>query len=138
MTCRCDNPVRHANHRYNCCGNCLRVLNEDWLANDRTFNEFFGYLAELPDVPTGFVEQCRARERAGRLTFGNSFHGRDNEIEATEEAADFAIYMMLGQLKRRRLGRPEDRAKALEASRLVARAWQLAMELDAENHAPCV
>jgi hypothetical protein len=109
------------------------VLDDRWLSTDSNFDEFFDHLSQSPDVPQAFVEHCRYRERAGRPVFGNRFHGRNNEREAAEEVADFAIYMLLGQLKRRRLGLPENRAKAMEAARHAAIAWRLAWELDQEG-----
>jgi hypothetical protein len=99
------------------------------VTTDELFAEFFDHLGACPDVPPGFVEHCRIRERAGRDLFGDEYLRRDNELEATEEAADFAIYMMLFLLRRRAEGREEDRSRALEAARHVAIGWRLALEL---------
>ena len=92
-------------------------------SNDRTFNEFFDQLADLPDVEPSFIEHCRHRETAGRDEFGHAFLDRDNCLEGLEEAADLAIYSELHLLRCRREGRREQTELALEAARLAALAY---------------
>lgn len=135
----CDCPVPadhkdfHAGFRDGWCRNCGRKLNPDWLSTDENFNRFFDHLAATPGVHPEFVEHCRRRELAGRPEFGCLFLDRENEIEGCEEVADFANYMMFSLLRRRREGRHENTAKALEAARHAAIAHRLALELASED-----
>jgi hypothetical protein len=130
--CRCKKPrINERNPDF--CRTCGVRLSEEWLSTDENVSEFFDLVAPSPDVHDHFIQHCRDRERAGRDEFGLSYLIRDNEHEAMEEVADFAIYMYLTGLQRRRQGRYHHEAKALEAVRHAAIAHRLAAELAGEG-----
>ena len=98
------------------CLACAKLICGDWVADDDTMGEFFDRLAEgmnLPfDLDPGhpfefFRRQCLNRERAGRERFRLRYLGRDNALDATEEAADLANYSAFGQMVHRRNGEHE-------------------------------
>lgn len=130
--CRCQRP-RVNDRRPGWCRVCGVQLDRRVLSSDENFAEFFDHLLTSPDVHANFVNHCRAREVAGRDTFGLAYLSRENELEATEEVADYGIYLYLAMLRRKREGREVNWAKALEATRHAAIAHQLALELAAEE-----
>ncbi len=79
-------------------------------------------LAALPEVHDHFIQTCRAREFAGRETFGSAYLGRDNIGEAWEEAADFANYAFFEVLNRRAEGKDDRMDLALIAAHHAAMA----------------
>jgi hypothetical protein len=117
--CICEKPIpspipAHA-------GQCLRCVSKiESLTTDDTVAKFFDRLGEslFPYDPFGelvssdawesFREHCERRELAGRDTFGNRFMSRDSILEAEEEAADLALYLLLDNL-RHELEEGEDR-----------------------------
>lgn len=118
----------------------------EWQTTDETAREFYIRLAEalFPyNQQTGelmvepwfedFREHCALREIAGRETFGFTYLSRSNEIEATEEAADGAIYMLLHGLRARREGwEPEDDVR-FTAAYHFAKAHQYSRMLRAKR-----
>lgn len=85
--------------------------------------EWLARLAALPEVSTEFLEQCYAREVAGREYFGLKFLNRDNAPEGMEEAADGANYAFFEILKSRRENGPDKEDRALRAAYHFAMAW---------------
>jgi hypothetical protein len=139
VTRECDCPVPRDHREFSpgfrdgYCRHCGGWINPAWLSTDETFDEFFDHLARIPGVTPAFIQHCRQRELAGRPVFGHEFLARNNDIEASEEVADFANYMLFRCLRKRREGKPSNRAKALRAAHHAALAHQLALELAAEQ-----
>lgn len=152
--CSCVLPVESVNpRRPNTCAACGLRISPEWSSTDENTREFFRRLGEglFPyNRQTGelmadkwyveFQAHCERRERAGREIFGLAFHRRDNPLEAMEEAADGAIYMLLDTLKQRREGRgDEDIDVILTAAKHFALAHKYLAALRAKRrHTPGV
>jgi hypothetical protein len=118
------------------------MLDPEWVSSDRTIGKLFDRLAEaLPpgeadsDEFYAFRAQCEAREKAGRNTFGFRYLNRSNTTEALEEAADFALYLMLDSLREvRDNGSEEDMDLVLIGARHAYKAHATARHLRARRH----
>ena len=128
--CVCDYP-NPKGWRPSECVQCGRAIDPSYVTNDANLDDFFNHLGSIPGIDPTFIEQCKARERAGRDTFGLKYLGkeRNNPREAHEEAADFTMYLYLHLLKCHRNGTHEDIATAMEACAHAATAWKLASRL---------
>ncbi len=108
--CACKVPEPHTDPRKaHACVRCGFVLGPAWTSSNETVAAFFDSLARTfpswPHVPPWFENfrlHCEAREFAGRKTFRQTFHARDNAAEGFEEAADGALYALFDSLKTRR------------------------------------
>ena len=131
------------------CVKCPGYINPAWTSNNETVAEFYDRLeaslfhpARLrnPDEAVrafrSFRAQAEVRELAGRTKFGHSHLTRDNAMEATEEAADLANYMMFDLLSTRRRGDTEEIELALTAAQHAFEAWRYALALRARRHQP--
>ncbi len=122
MSCACPIPRESVNPRTNgSCVACGKIIDPNWSSNDQTLGTFLDRLRDAfpGEPPEGFDlfrRHCEHRERAGRKTFGESFHGRDNLAEGLEELVDLVLYMHLDILKSRRAGGDEDWDTALSAA----------------------
>lgn len=111
------------------CQRCGHRILPKWQTNTGNVNEFFGQLQSLPGVPRDFIIQCVEREAAGREEFGYEYLGRNNVKEASEESADFGVYLYLHVLKKRRQGK-DALEPALRAAHLIAQAHAILAEMD--------
>lgn len=130
------------------CVECGLYINPAWTSNDGTMAEFFdrleeslfplGVLAATPNDDLrafhAFRLQAEVREIAGRRRFQHRHLGRDNPREATEEAADFANYMLYSLLADRRRGEREEWPIALSGAADAFRAWRWAVALRGHKH----
>src|SRR5690348_6441337 len=141
MSCRCEVPRESPNPRSaGSCMVCGKIIERAWTSNDETVKAFFDHLertfpgSEPPPDFAPFRQQCEAREREGHSDFGHAFLGRDNCIAATEEAADFAIYMLLDTLKAlREGGTDDDSALAMQGAIYAYKAHRTALQLRAKR-----
>ena len=148
--CDCEVPHPSIDPRFpDRCESCGWFINPAWVSNNRTMREFFDRLAEAT-FPAGvlyglegppawwddFRLHVEMREFSGRKKFGHSFLRRDNALEATEEAADTAIYALLDLLAARRRGDREEWALALTLAQKAAEAHKAARDLRAHRHEP--
>lgn len=109
--CRCERPVRSPNpRRKDTCVACSGWVNPAWDSTSPNLAAFFERLAEsAPDAwLDAFREHCELRELTGREKFGHSYLVRNNPVEATEEAADGALYIYLDGLRLIREGHSDD------------------------------
>jgi len=126
-------------------------MRSEWESNNETVTEFFDRLEEAtlprrgpaPDagwnIPAWFERfrlHCEVRELAGRKTFGNTFHNRDNCREAQEEAADAALYSFFQTLVSRRAAQDENYELALTAAFHAAKLHEALDNLRSRRHEP--
>lgn len=143
MICRCEVPIFSLNRARNgdMCLRCGRQIFGDWVADDDTMGDFFDRLAEGmglsldldPAHPFEFFRrQCLNRERAGRERFRLRYLGRNNPVDATEEAADLANYCAFGTMVRRREG-GHDSPHLMMAAHYAAKAHECLLRELAER-----
>lgn len=119
--CPCPIPQPKTNPRHTeTCQRCGFYVDPELKRIDRQVEEFFDRLAEsqfhygpdgkllTPDWWDDFREHCQIRELAGREEFGLDYLARDNPVEASEEATDGALYMLLHGLRGKREDWPDD------------------------------
>lgn len=142
MSCECSVPRERADPRFSSCAACGHRISDELRNPDRQLRGFFdqledGIRGQSPKRPPGFIafrRHCEARERAGREEFGLGYLSRDNCIEALEEGADLAIYMVLDAVRHEHLyGEDADRALALSAALDAFRAYEKVRELAAKR-----
>jgi hypothetical protein len=101
---------------------------------DRLQESIQGRASKPPDSFVVFREQCEARERAGRKKFEYEYLRRDNAVEALEEGADLANYMLFDSLQHIRQGEPgQDIDCELMAAYHAYKAWTFAQEARAKR-----
>lgn len=144
--CPCPIPQPSRNPRkLNDCERCGLYVNPNLLRIDSQVAEFFDRLGEsqfpygpdgelmTPDWWNDFRSHCRLREWDGREKFGLDYLARDNPVEATEEAADLALYMLLDGLRAHRDGVDPEIDVALTCAWHAAQAHRYARILTAKR-----
>jgi hypothetical protein len=139
VNCRCLKPQPAKNPRkLHDCEKCGYHIPPEWLRIDAQVTEFFDRLAEsqfpygadgelvTPDWWDDFRSHCKLREWSGREKFGLDYLARDNPVEATEEATDGALYMLLDGLRAQREGWDEEKDVALTCAFHFAQAHRYA------------
>lgn len=143
--CQCTKPHRSPNPRRPHACVCGLHISDEWDITDANVWAFFNRLAEgmfpneieLPPWFESFREHATRREAHGRHAFGHEYLRRENPVEAQEEAADGAIYLLLDLLRSRREGREEDIDVVLTAAMHFAQAHRYLNLLRAKRqHAP--
>lgn len=116
------------------------------MSDQATIDNFFNRLEEAmfpasvletigpPEWFQRFRQQAEARELQGREEFGDTYLHRANELEATEELADAAIYMALALARARTEGRDEQWEMALTVASKVAEAHEYAEAMHRNFH----
>lgn len=136
--CKCESPYPYpAPHRAHACASCGSLIPDEWRSNDATVKEFYDRLDEaIPFDPAiqPLREQAEARELAGRETFGLRHLSRNNAVEATEEFADGAMYVVYEILNQRRRGEDEEWALALTAAYHAAKAHEAVRAMRTHRH----
>ena len=112
--CQCERPRVGRNPDF--CGFCLVRLGPSWVSSDRNLRPFMARVASLPTVTAPALIHAQKREKAGRVEFGLSYIGRNNDTEGREEAADGLIYTYLSWLNDRRAGTEEVDPDLLDAA----------------------
>jgi hypothetical protein len=123
------------------CVRCGDLLDPTWTSNDSTlaafldrFERTFPAYPHTPSYWTDMRLHLEARERAGRRTFRESFHGRDNVKEAREEVCDLALYTFLDGLVQLRAGEEQDVAVAMELMHHASESYRLLNVLRHKRH----
>jgi len=152
--CQCPKPLPHSTpRRADTCIHCGLWISPEWSSTDENLEAFllrlgesqfhYGPEGELLTPPwwDDFCAHVRAREAAGRDSFGYEFMRRNNPAEATEEAADGGIYMYLDGLQKLRQGKDTQADVALTAAYHFAQAHRYCRMLlakDRGNAGPAV
>ena len=152
--CRCDIPDPYVGHpnpaKADKCRRCGCFVDPEYIRIDSHVAEFFDRLAEsqfhyypeghpkqgtlmTPDWWDDFREHCTVRELSGRDKFKLDYLARNNPIEACEEAADGALYMLLHGLRSLREGWADDTDVRLMAAYHFAQAHRYARMIAAKQ-----
>jgi len=118
--CQCERPRAGRNPDF--CGYCLIRHNPRIISTDRHMTEFLTELAKQPGPTAPAIRHAQKRERSGRTEFGLSYIGRDNDLEALEEAGDGIAYAYLSWLNDRRAGTDDIDPNLLDAAHHFAQA----------------